>query len=242
MALYLNRSLLAGLSAIALVACGNASGDNPTATPTSAPETAETTAIGHVKGDVNAAHTLIEYASPTCGHCKTFHDTMFPTVEEQFISTGKIKFEFREFPLNQIDVAAYAVANCLGGDAKFFDMLDDLFDNQQGIMSAAREGVVKQALLTMAQRHGMADEEALNACLADRDVLQRISDTMMSGDAHDVNSTPTFILDGEAFSLTGAVRTGDDFAKLLNEKLDVVTAIEAPSDVVVDTPAETAAE
>ncbi len=241
-----NRSLFAGLSAIALVACGNANGDNPIATPTSGPDTAIASAIGHVKGQESAEHVLIEYASPTCGHCKAFHEEMFPTVAEKYISTGKIKFEYREFPLNQIDVAAYAVANCLGDDEKFFAILDDLFENQHGILAAAREGVIKQTLLTMAQKHGMADEDALNACLANKDVLDRIADTMMAGETHNVNSTPTFVLDGEPFQLTGAVRTGEDFAALLDEKLGVEAAPEAevvaPAETPADAPAEVVAE
>ncbi|MGH1421438.1 MAG: DsbA family protein [Hyphomonas sp.] len=239
-----NRSLFAGLSAIALVACGNANGDNPTASPTSGPETTTSTAIGHIKGDEMAEHVLIEYASPTCGHCKTFHDEMYPALAEKYISTSKIKFEFREFPLNQIDVAAYAVANCVGGDDKFFAVLDDLFENQHGILAAAKEGVIKQTLLTLAQKHGIADEEALNACLANKDVLNRISDTMMSGETHEVNSTPTFVLDGKPFQLTGAVRTGDDFVALLDEKLGIESTSEAavPAETQADTPAEVEAE
>lgn len=240
MSIFNPRSILSGLAAIALVACGNASGENGGESKTpAATNTVATDIIGHMKGDPNAPHTLIEYASPTCVHCLHFHQDMYPAFEEEFVKTGKVKFVFREFPLNQVDVAAYLGANCLGSDEAFFAMLDDLFKNQEGIRTAAGQGsALKVALVTMAQRHGLADEAAFDACLQDRALTEHLSDTVQTAEEHGVRSTPTFVLDGEVFGLTGATRTGDDFVKLIREKLGEEGPAVAPAETTETVPAE----
>ncbi|WP_163274977.1 thioredoxin domain-containing protein, partial [Enterobacter hormaechei] len=57
----------------------------------------------------------VEYASLTCGHCAHFHTTILPGLKEKYIDTGKVKLVFREFPLNQLDLAAYIFARCTLG-------------------------------------------------------------------------------------------------------------------------------
>ena len=51
----------------------------------------------------DAPVTIIEYASMTCPHCARFHETTFPELKKRYIDTGKVRFIFREFPLNDID-------------------------------------------------------------------------------------------------------------------------------------------
>ena len=52
-------------------------------------------------GDEKAPVTIIEYASMTCPHCATFHDTTYPELKKRYIDTGKVRFIFREFPLDR---------------------------------------------------------------------------------------------------------------------------------------------
>src|SRR5262245_48094486 len=61
-------------------------------------------------GDEKAPITIIEYASMTCPHCAHFHETTFPELKKKYIDTGKVRFIFREFPLDQLAAAAFMLA------------------------------------------------------------------------------------------------------------------------------------
>lgn len=211
------RFAAVAFSALALAACGAAGGG------TSSPGNGQTapqidSSVGHVKGEANAPITIIEYASPTCPACKYFHETVKPALEEKFISTGKVQFIFREYPLNEIDVAAYAMARCAGED-KFFDVLDDLFANQDGIRYAAQNGVVKTTLATIGQRHGIADQAAFDACLSSSEIRKGLADTYATSEKWGVEGTPTFIIDGVKQNFQGDYTTPEGFVKQIEAKL-----------------------
>ena len=215
------RLALMALPVLALVACDAATGDSP-ATPkpsAGAPAAAVSGELGHVKGDPNAPITLIEYASPTCPACKYFHDEVFPALEEKYVSTGKVKFVFREFPIHgQADVAAYVVALCAGED-RYFDVLDDLFENQDGIVQAANVGALGGMLKTVAKRHGIETDEAFDACLENRAYRDQLAAVYQSGEQFGVKGTPTFILDGKVRNFEGDFRTAEGFSKQIDALL-----------------------
>tara|TARA_R110002020_G_scaffold309301_1_gene525131 strand:- start:283286 stop:283951 length:666 start_codon:yes stop_codon:yes gene_type:complete len=216
MSLIPRPSALVTALAFLIAACGNATGDAAKPLPAEAP--AAPAVLGHVKGAADAPLTVIEYASPTCSHCKHFYDDVMPTVEEKFISTGKVKFIYREYPLNDIDVVAYAIANCAGED-QFFAVLDDLFEHQPDIFEASKSGKIKQVLLDIAARHGIADEKAFDACTTNRAIRQRIADTIMTGDTFGVHATPTFVINGQVKPADQDVRSGETFEAYLNGEL-----------------------
>jgi protein-disulfide isomerase len=217
MALVSRPSALVSVLALVIAACGNATGDD--STPAAPAEVTVPAVLGHVKGAEDAPLTIIEYASPTCSHCKHFHDDIMPTLEEKFIAAGKVKFIFREYPLNDLDVVAYAMANCAGED-KFFDVLDDLFAHQPDVFEASKTGAIKQVFLDIAARHGIADEQAFDACIADRPIRQRIADTMMTGDTFGVKATPTFVVNGTVKPADGDVRSPEAFEAYVNGELE----------------------
>lgn len=210
------RFAIMALSAAALVACGAAGGSGSSSGEGAA--TSVDSALGHTLGQEDAPITIIEYASPTCPACKYFHETVKPVIEENYINTGKVKFVFREFPLNEIDLAGYAIARCAGSD-KYFDVLDDLFANQEGIRYAAQNGVVKTTLGTIAQRHGIADTEALDACLSNRDIRKAIADTTSTSEKWGIDGTPTFIIDGVKHNFSADYATPEGFSKRLDALL-----------------------
>ncbi|MFN7055290.1 DsbA family protein [Hyphomonas sp.] len=211
------RIALFAVSALALAACGAANG---AATPGAG---ASSSALGHTLGSADAPITIIEYASPTCPACKFFHDAIKPVLQERFISTGKVQFIFKDYPLNSIDVAAYAIARC-AGEGRFFDVLDDLFANQEGIRQAAASGVVTTALLAVAQRHGIPDQEAFDACMNDADIRQAIADTYASGEQYSVDGTPTFIINGVKRNFSGDFTNPEGFSRHLDGLLATLEA------------------
>ncbi|MGH6797416.1 MAG: thioredoxin domain-containing protein, partial [Roseiarcus sp.] len=72
---------------------------------------------------------VIEYGSLTCPHCATFSREVFPELKKDYVDTGKVRFIFREFSRNPIDVAAFVLARCVGDD-KAFAAIELLFNEQ----------------------------------------------------------------------------------------------------------------
>lgn len=81
-------------------------------------------------GNPDAPVKLVEFASLTCPHCRDFHEMAMPTIKGQYIATGKVYYEFRNFVLNPADYGATMLARCQGPGA-FFGLTDAFFKNQQ---------------------------------------------------------------------------------------------------------------
>src|SRR5947199_3127821 len=83
-----------------------------------------------IQGQADAPVTIVEYASMTCPHCSHFHETTYPELKKKYIDTGKVRFIFREFPLDPLAAAGSMLARCAGGD-KYFPMIESLFAQQR---------------------------------------------------------------------------------------------------------------
>lgn len=209
MNLLSRRSALAAVSALMLAACGGGEGGSSSGTQA-------ITKGDHVKGSQSAPVTIIEYASPTCPACKYFHDTVLPELTEKYVVTGKVKFVFREYPIHEPDVPAYVLAMCAGDD-KFFDVMDDLFANQMGIITAAQNGTLKAALQTIGKRHGIDTTEQFDACMENRDYRTVLADKyQVATEKWGVNSTPTFIINGEKQVFGGEFGSAEGFSKYID--------------------------
>jgi len=199
---FTRRVALAAIASLALSACGQAGGEDATPSTPSTPGSSSVSGAALkdiIIGDPNAPVTMIEYASWTCPACLNFDQTVMPMIKSDYIETGKIRYVFREFPTPpaNIAVAGFAIARCAGED-KYYDVLDELFERQPGILAMVRQGdQVKSALMQIAENHGISGEKAFDACLQDGDVRRAISTAVGRGDASGVNSTPTVFVNGE---------------------------------------------
>ncbi len=148
-------------------------------------------------GPDDAKVTIIEYASATCPHCARFHDGTYKELKEKYIDTGKVRFIFREFPFDDLALAAFMLARCAPKD-KYFPMIDIIFKEQQ--KWASRDANPRDELLRIAKMAAMSEDE-FNACLKNEDVAKGIIAVRDSGRDLGVNSTPWFFINGEP--LTG---------------------------------------
>ncbi|MGH6768585.1 MAG: DsbA family protein [Xanthobacteraceae bacterium] len=143
-------------------------------------------------GNPKAPVTIIEYASMTCGHCATFHNTTYPELKKRYVDTGKVRFIFREFPLDQLALAAFMLARCAGDD-RYFAMIETLFQQQN-------DWVVQQPLqplMAIARQAGFT-EQTFNECLKNQKVQDGIVAVQQrAATEFNVQSTPTFFINGE---------------------------------------------
>jgi len=147
-----------------------------------------------VLGSPDAPVTIIEYASMTCPHCSHFHETTFPEMKKKYIDTGKVRFIFREFPLDPLAAAGSMLARCAGGD-KYFPLLEALFSQQ-------KDWVVQKPLapmLAIAKQAGFT-QQTFDECLANQKMLDGIEESRTrASQKFGVNSTPTFFINGKIF-------------------------------------------
>ena len=149
-----------------------------------------------VIGSKDAKVTIVEYASMTCPHCASFHKTVYPELKKKYVEDGKVRFVFREFPLDDRAAAASMVARCAGPD-KTAAMISTLFERQDSW--AFIKGSPVGELQKLAKQAGMT-EDVFKACVADDKLLKNIT-TIRDKASSDfgVTSTPTFFINGKKF-------------------------------------------
>jgi protein-disulfide isomerase len=146
-------------------------------------------------GKLDSGVTIVEYASLTCGHCAHFQETVYPKIKAEYIDTNKIKYVFREFPLDIKAAAGSMLSRCIAnGDAgKYFAVTDLLFRQQA-------DWVMKDTTATLKRigKQAGLSEQAVEACLKDQALLDKIAaDQKYANEVLQVNSTPTFFINGE---------------------------------------------
>jgi protein-disulfide isomerase len=147
----------------------------------------------HILGDPEAPITIIEYSSLTCPHCASFHRETLPTLEEEWIETGKAKLAYRHYPLDRLALAAAVVANC-AGEKRFFKFLEVLFKKQQ---SWARASDPVAEIKKYAAFAGLSSSK-VDECLADEAATNTILERQVAAnDTFNIQSTPTFWIHGE---------------------------------------------
>jgi len=161
-------------------------------------------------GNENAAVTVAEYFSMTCGHCGNFHRNTFPEVKEKLITTGIIRFELHPFPLDQLALQAHALCRVLP-NTSYFKMVDVLLDQQENWVRSS-DPVAK--LKQYAKFAGISSQD-YDAIMSDRAYLEAIVEMRQNATRdHKVQSTPTFVINGEK-SFSGAM-SFDEFLAELN--------------------------
>jgi protein-disulfide isomerase len=161
-----------------------------------------------VLGSDKAPVTVIEYASMTCPHCAHFSTTTFPELQKRYIDTDKVRFIFREFPLDALAAAGFMLARCAGND-KFLPIIETLFAKQPEWM--VQEPIAP--LKSIAKQFGYT-EQSFEQCLANQKVLDAIQDVRdRAAEKLGVNSTPTFFVNGKKL-------VGDQSIEALAKEID----------------------
>ncbi len=178
---------LAGFSPLRLIAEAMAQSASDVAKPVSLPDMA--------LGPANAPVTITEYASMTCPHCAAFNENVFPKIKSEYIDSGKVRYVFREFPLDIKAAAGSMLARCIAKDdaGKYFAVIDMLFKQQN-------DWVVKNTTETLARigKQAGLSQQAVEDCLKDQALLDKIAaDQKFANEVLKVNSTPSFFINGE---------------------------------------------
>lgn len=148
--------------------------------------------VEKVVGSAEAPVTVVEYASMSCPHCAEFDRETFDAFRLKYVDTGKVRYVFREFPLNAPAYAVAMVARCAPAD-RFFDVVHTYFRTQETWLSARD---LKAAILEAAKPFGFT-QQTLDACISNQALFDGVEAVKKRGIAFGVQATPTFFINGK---------------------------------------------
>jgi protein-disulfide isomerase len=191
MKMITRRSVLLAGAAVAALAATPALAQEEGA-PVDLAELLKPPALGDMAlgADEGAKVTIVEYASATCPHCAAFHKDVWPKLKTDYIDTGKIRFIFREFPLNDPALAAFMIARAAPKES-YFPLIGVFFDTLETWAKDPANG-----LLNIAKQAGFTQEK-FDATLKDEKLAKGIMEIRDAGAKFGVQGTPTFFLNGK---------------------------------------------
>lgn len=195
-------------TAVPLLPAGMANAQTADAATGDAPEV-----IDMVLGDPDAPVEVIEYASFTCPHCRTFHENVLPQLKADYIDPGHVRFVSREVYFDRFGLWAGLVARCAGPE-RYFGMTDLIYANQAEWTQGAPAEVAEN-LRRLGRMAGLSNDQ-LDTCLTDADMAQAMIDTYEANmEEHPISGTPAFVIDGRLYSNMSYA----EFSGLIDERL-----------------------
>lgn len=140
------------------------------------------------KGEKNAKVTLVEFSDYQCPFCARHVQQTVPQLMKEYVSTGKLKYVFRDYPIESIHPQAFKAAEaarCGGEQGKFWEMHDILFDNQKQLQRADLDA--------HAQKVGL-DAAKFKDCLDSGRQANRVRLDFADGGKAGARGTPGFFL------------------------------------------------
>lgn len=228
---------IALLAAVALLAgCNGSKGndsakaDNTPITPVAAPNGGDWTQMvtktadgGMLMGNPNAKVKVVEFSSMTCPHCAHFAENGAPKLISNYVKTGQVAFEFRNFVRDPLDITMALIARCNGAGPQFFTMTDALFKEQKALferVQAAPPAELQQlanlppsqqfqryatyaGLPAFVAQRGLPSAKTAQ-CLANQAETEKL--VQMNSDAvsnYQIQGTPTFLINNKVVDMPG---------------------------------------
>jgi protein-disulfide isomerase len=161
-------------------------------------------------GKPDAKVTVGEYFSLTCTHCAAFARETMPQVKQKLIDTGKIRWVFHDYPLDQVALAAAMVARYLPVD-RYEPFIDALLATQDR-WAFSRGNNPTDEIWKMAALAGMS-RPTFDKAIADDGLRTWILQQQQDDETRlKIDSTPSFVINGQKY--TGEMGY-DAFAKLI---------------------------
>ena len=179
-------------------------------------ETAVRTPEGGFRvGNPNARIKVVEYLSLTCPHCAEFAHQAGESLFQDYVRSGRVSVEYRNYVLNAYDLAAAFITRCaapreyfsmshelLGTQPRWMGRMQSLTDAQRSELrslpplQAMQRIVAMLGLEAVATRHGISPARQ-RTCLADQAALDQIGAMHQAAEGAGVTGTPTFFINGQ---------------------------------------------
>src|SRR5204863_8615676 len=191
---YAMVAILAVVLGIAVFALLRTGGTAPAAAAGAPPTVVDDGFRGYTLGQGSAPVEITEYVDFECPVCASFATIQMPTIRDQLINTGKVRWRFRDYPLPIHKYSRFAAhaAQCTGAQGRYFEMQDQLFNHHQWAQTGKDPSDLFRDL---AQTAGV-DLKAYDGCMESGKYAQRIEYSRQEGEKALVDGTPTFFANG----------------------------------------------
>jgi protein-disulfide isomerase len=152
---------------------------------------------GYLKGPSDAPVEITEFADYQCPFCQTFATLQMPTIEDRLIRSGRLRWRYRDFPLQQHPFARLAAhsAACADEQGKYWDQHQRIYEGQSEWASARDAGPLFR---NYAKAAGL-DLSRYDACMKAGKYAGRIQASYNEGVQLGVSSTPTLLVGGRLY-------------------------------------------
>ena len=146
-------------------------------------------------GSDDAKITVIEFSDFQCPFCEKFATNTFSQLKTEYVDSGKVKFVYRDFPLDRIHPnarGAALAAGCANEQGKFWEYHENLF-SQQGDWSSLDSATASMTFIDIASELNM-DKSKFSACLESQKYNNEVGKDFSDGRGYGVTGTPTFFI------------------------------------------------
>jgi len=168
-------------------------------TPPSAPQTFQVSFDGEpVKGNPDAPVTVVEFSDFQCPFCSRFFEQTLPLIQENYIDTGKIKFVYKDLPLDSLHPnarSAHIAAECADEEGKFWEYHDVLFQKQavwQRLASSDLDITLSQFAVDLGMQAA-----SFESCMESQDIADEVNQDTLEAARYGTTGTPTFFIGTE---------------------------------------------
>ena len=150
------------------------------------------------KGNPNAPVTVVEYSDFQCPFCSRFFQQTLPLIEENYIDTGKIKFVYKDLPLDSLHPnarAAHIAAECADEQGKFWEYHDVLFEKQPQWSNLA-SSELQNTFTQFATEMGL-QAASFESCMQSPNIADEVNKDTLEAASFGATGTPTFFIGNE---------------------------------------------
>jgi protein-disulfide isomerase len=170
--------------------------------------TTPTIPAAHALGSQDAKVTIVEFGDYLCTYCHRFHEETRDRLISGYVDTGKARFLFKDFPINDhLDGGSSLAAQasyCAADQGMFWEFHERVYDNWGG----ERAGwVTKASMAQYARDAGVQDIDEFKSCLDSNKYADTVRDNYQLARNIGLRGTPSFVIipaGGEPTLIPGA--------------------------------------
>ena len=150
-------------------------------------------------GSVEAKVKIKVFSSLTCPHCADFHEKIYKNLKEEFIDTGKVRFEHHAFPLDLAALNAEKILRCVKNSDKSFQFLSEIYKKQNKWAVGSDINKINESLKKIGLNFNL-DSAKIDSCLKDENTQDKIlNERIQAQKKYKITSTPTIFINEKKY-------------------------------------------
>ena len=150
-------------------------------------------------GSADAKVTIKVFSSLTCPACAHFHEKIHKNLKEEFIDTGKVRFEHHAFPLDLAALNAEKILRCIKNSEKSFQFLSEIYKKQNKWAVGSDINKINESLKKISLNFNL-DSAKIDSCLKDENTQDKIlNERIQAQKKYKITSTPTIFINEKKY-------------------------------------------